>query len=235
MEAQGFLSLPDFFKHNAEKAKQQEASEISTVAATAPENVPAAFAAQDNVFEVSMRPSHSTASVDAFEVSIGSRQSTDGVDTFNVSIRSTPCVDATEMASAAAALREEEEEEEEEEASATRTTTSQTHQSSSSNLSDLENVSWGPHRTILYESEESLSSSDTPSDSEDLRSTNSQEPKGHRHRHVPDDPAPQQPVDSASKLLRDHEGLRAIQKELSLVARQKIVDAVLHGCVVAMV
>ena len=255
MEAQGFLSLPDFFKHKAEKAKQREASDVSTVTATAPENVPAASAACEDVFKASMGSRQSTADVDAFEVSVGPSRSTAGVDAFKVSIGSTPSVDAldespresaasavaveddnnaSKMASAVLAVREEEEEEEEE-ASATCTVTSPARQSSSSDLSDIEKASWGPQRTILYESEESSSSSDTPSDSEDLRVTNSQELKGHRLRHVPDDPALQPPVDSASKLLRDHEGLRAIQRELSLMARQKIVDAVLHGRVVAMV
>ena len=199
MEAQGFLSLPDFFKHKAKKAKQQEASEVPTVAA--PEN--ASAAATEDMFKVSM-----VAVEDHNDVAV---------------------------TAAAAAMAREEEEEEEEEASTTRTVTSPTCQSSRSNLSDLENTPWGPHRTILYESEESLSSSDTPGNSEDLRDTNSQKLKGHCHRHAPGNPAPQPPMDSTFKLLQNREELQAIQRELSLMARQKFVDRVLHGRVVAMV
>ena len=106
---------------------------MSTVAAMVPENVPAAFAAWDDMFEVCAGSSQLTASVDTFEVSIESSQSIAGVDTFDVSIRSTPCVDATGMVSAAAALREE--------AGTTHTVTLLTLQSSSSNLSNLENAS----------------------------------------------------------------------------------------------
>ena len=92
-----------------------------------------------------------------------------------------------------------------------------------------------PERTILYESEETSSSSDTPSDPDDLQGSGNWELEGDHHRNVPDDAAPQRPMGSASELLRDHIELQAAQRELALMARQKPVDLVLHGRVAAMV
>lgn len=40
---------------------------------------------------------------------------------------------------------------------------------------------------------------------------------------------------SAFELLQDRVELQAAQRELALMARQKLVDLVLHGCVAAMV
>ena len=86
------------------------------------------------------------------------------------------------------------------------------------NTSVLETTFWGPSQTILYESKESSSSSNTLSNSEDLQGTDLQELMGNHCRHAPDNLAPQPPIDSTLKLLQDHEEPQAIQRELSLVA-----------------
>jgi hypothetical protein len=105
--------------------------------------------------------------------------------------------------------------------------------------SDPEKViksSWGPSRTILYESEESSSSScggDTPwSDLEDLHSTGTRELEGLCHGNAPDDTATEQPMDNAAELLRDRVGLQAAQGELSRALKARSgtgsLDAVLR-------
>ena len=61
MEAQGFFSLPDFFKHRDEKAKQQESSKAELmVVEAAPDNskdMPEAPAGSTATAETSEKPS----------------------------------------------------------------------------------------------------------------------------------------------------------------------------------
>ena len=65
MEAQGFFSLPDFFKHRDEKAKQQESSKAKLmVVEAAPDNskdMPEAPAGSTATAETSEKPSAASA------------------------------------------------------------------------------------------------------------------------------------------------------------------------------
>jgi hypothetical protein len=98
--------------------------------------------------------------------------------------------------------------------------------------SELEQKScWGPSQTILYESEESSSCSDTPSEPEVLPSA---DPEVLCHRDTPEAAPSQQLVDDTLKLLRDCAGLRVVQGELNLSSRSKELDAVLRDHVAAM-
>ena len=241
MEAQGFLSLPDFFKHRDERAKQHERSkaelmvveavpedsedmpeapEGSTEAAATSEEPPSASAEMEKSFPKHPAPRASTAMAEEEEEE-----------------EDTPFTPVAAVSASATAQEEEEEEEEDVEVTLSKAsgTTFPTCPPSSSDPDEFECASWGPSRTILYESEETSSSSDTPSDPDDLQGSGNWELEGDHHRNVPDDAAPQRPMGSASELLRDHIELQAAQRELALMARQKPVDLVLHGHVAAMV
>ena len=71
---------------------------------------------------------------------------------------------------------------------------------------------WGPSQRLLCESEESLSTDDTTqSNPKDLNSASARELEGLDHGNTPDDTAAQQPMDSTVDLLRDCAGLQGVQ------------------------
>ena len=107
----------------------------------------------------------------------------------------------------------------------------------SDDLGNFKLSSWGPSQTVLYESEESTSpcNSDAASHPEDLQHIDTWELEGVRHGNSPDNTAPQRPMDNTLELLQDCTELEAVQTELSLMARQKRLDAILQGRVVAIV
>ena len=74
-----------------------------------------------------------------------------------------------------------------------------------------------------------------PSVRDNPQGTNTWELEGLRHRDTRDDDTTQHPMDSTTKLLEDHAELQVVHRELSLMAQQKSLDAVLHSHVVAMV
>ncbi|KAH9009173.1 hypothetical protein EDB85DRAFT_2163139 [Lactarius pseudohatsudake] len=115
-------------------------------------------------------------------------------------------------AKAVQTIEQEEEEEEEEEAETMRSACSaepegsstpgavSTHAPSSDNPSDSENdlgSCWGPSRTILYESEESSCSDETPSDVEDPQSAATRELDGLRWRDALNEITMQHPRNNA--------------------------------------
>ena len=257
MEAKGFLSLPEFLKQKAEKAKQQgsieadaEAAEVEVEgkgyaseaprtaseraltlqpASTEPEPASAASVVAEITLELLEVPRASTAAVMAL------REEEEEEEAPTVIVAPTSAIAVT-----AAVAEEEEEDEDEEEVSNTRSTKTSMHapSDSSSDLGDIRQSSWGPSRTILYSSsKESTSSnnSNTQSDPEDLQGTNTWELEGLHHRDTHDNDTTQHPMDGTTKLLEDHAELQVVHRELSLMARQKSLDAVLHSRVVAMV
>ena len=111
---------------------------------------------------------------------------------------------------------------------------SPTHASSCGDPTDSEQEQkscWGPSRTILYESEESSSCGDTPSEPEVLPGADLEV---RCCGDTPDSEAAQQLVDDTLKLLRDRAGLQVVQGELNLLSRSKELDAVLRDRIAAM-
>ena len=261
MEAKGFLSLPEFLKQKAEKAKQQgsieadaEAAEVEVEgmgyaskaprtaseraltlqpASTEPEPASAASVVAKITLELLEVPRASTAAVMALREEEEEEEEEEEAPTVIVAPTSA-------IAVTVAVAEEEEEDEDEEEVSNTRSTKTSMHtpSDSSSDLGDIRQSSWGPSRTILYSSSEgsmSSSNSNTQSDPKDLQGTNTWELEGLHHRDTHDNDTTQHPMDSTTKLLEDRAELQVVHRELSLMARQKSLDAVLHSCVVAMV
>ena len=146
-------------------------------------------------------------------------------ETEAVSVVSTESEEAS-VAPASTAIAEEEEEEEEGEKISIHTVT---RTPSSDGLGSFELSTWAPSRTVLYESEESTSScnSDTASHPKELQGADTWELEGLRQGNPPDDAAPQRPMDSALELLQDCARLQAVQKELSVIAKHKNLDAVI--------
>ena len=206
MEAKGFLSLPEFFKWSTEKMQQQEfETEAAKVAKGGSENTP-----------------------DTLAMPLTSPEETEAV-----SVVSTEPEEAS-VTPASTAIAEEEEEEEEGEKISIHTVTCTP---SSDDLGSFKLSTWAPSQTVLYKSKESNSScnSNTTSHPKELQGADTWELEGLRQGNPPEDAAPQWPMDSALELLQDHARLQAMQKELSVIAKHKNLDAVLRGRVVAMV
>lgn len=178
MEAKGFLSLPEFLKQKAKKAKQQgnieadvEAAKVevegmeyaSKVPRTAseraltlqpasiePEPASAASVVAKITLELLEVPRVSTAAV----MALREEEEEEEEEAPTVTVASTSAIAVTVAVA-------EEEEEDKEEVSNTRSTKTSTHtpSDSSSDLGDIRQSSWGPSRTILYSSSEELTSS----------------------------------------------------------------------------
>ena len=225
MEAKGFLSLPEFLKQKSEKAKQQGSIEVEAEAQAAAAEV--VVEGIEEASEASERASTPPpASTEPESVSAA----------FMVAEMALVLLEVLGVSTAAAkpAMKEEEE------VSNTRSEKTSTHtpSDSSSDLSDIRQSSWGPSRTILYNSSKELTlscDSNSQNNPEDLRGTNTWELEGLHHRDAPDDDATQQAMDSTTKLLQDCAELQVVQRELSFMVQQKSLNAVLHGHVVAMV
>ena len=117
MEAQGFFSLPDFFKHRDEKAKQQESSKAKLmVVEAAPDNskdMPEAPAGSTATTETSEKPSAASAETEkSLLKSTAPRASTAMVEEEEEE-EVAAFIPATAVSALATAQEEEEEEEEE--------------------------------------------------------------------------------------------------------------------------
>lgn len=116
MEAQGFFSLPDFFKHRDEKAKQQESSKAKLmVVEAAPDNskdMPEAPAGSTATAETSEKPSAASAETEkSLLKSTAPRASTAMVEEEEEE-EVAAFIPATAVSALATAQEEEEEEEE---------------------------------------------------------------------------------------------------------------------------
>jgi hypothetical protein len=245
LEAQGFLSVPEFFKLKAKKTGQQEAINVA--------QSDDADESQDKINDAEDMGNMSgkdAASVHALEEEEEASNAENGGNETRTKVCNTKG-----RAVSIEMLLEEEEEEEEAENDADKTnevrSTIRAKALSGRDSSGPELVlepclGWGPSRTVLYESEgssgsESSSSSSSGdslsvvSDHDDLHNTRSKELEGVRFGNIPDDTATQQPMVSVPELLRDRAELQRVQGELSLKAKGKGLDTVLHSRVVAMV
>ena len=242
LEAQGFFSLQEFFRRKSESAKRQEKakaeakeaaeaaathsenasdSEASKTPVTAPEEASTAStvpAATEEVWEASNSEAIESEPSVAFTVLTEEEEEEEGGD-------------GEEDVPAVVVVEEEEEEGEEEAGTQVRVLT-RPPSNSDLDLSDFERSFWGPSRTILDETESETCCSNNP---EDVQPTDVQGLVSLCCRNAPNDSGPQQPINSALDHLRDRAGLQVAQRELSLMARQKILDNVLQGRVVAMV
>ena len=220
MEAQGFLSLPDFFKHKAEREWQgrspeepeivvtgtagpvledkSSASLVSTAAPAMGAKVPAASVAQEALGKLVAFTAAATASEALSHMSMAStvggkdRKEEEEDDDDEVAF-----ITAAVAASSAAIEARKEEEEDEVVVVSTTGNATPPHSPSSSESGNVRQPSWGRSRTILYEhepEESSSSGSDTESGPEDLQGTDTHKLKGHHHRKSHDDPSPQQPM-----------------------------------------
>ena len=188
-EAQGFLSLPEFFKLKATTAWQQDAQsepcEDNAQGSTALR--PVLVFEEDEDEGADNRPMHALQANDAANVEEDEEDEADttGPDTHPTdrSTMLTPMLSAGEAGDQVFSC-----------------------------------WGWGPSQTILCESEESLSSlggSDTSLDDfEDLSSTDIKEVDGLREGNACDDSAVQQPTGNAVDLLQDHARLQQAHSEL---------------------
>ena len=210
MEAKGFLSLPEFFKHTADKVRRQgevaaaktteteetaEAHAATAVTAEAPAATAATVATAEAATNVTAAATAVTAGaamvIGLEEVAVGE----DGQDTGADADNEYDVGNGT-----AVAAEEEEEEEEGEEGVATPMPSSD-----GGDLGDFENVSkscWGPTRTVLYECEESSSNfSGSKSDLEDLEGTETWKLDSDCRGNAPNNATAKQPTIGALKIL----------------------------------
>jgi len=182
LEAQGFFSLPEFFKRRAESARQQEAIEVVHEEC---EERASCKEHEDNANEVDdgAKVIGSTCSAEGGMVSIHVLEERDEADDDDDEVMGSLC-NVKDGTTSIQLEEEEETDEAEDEAGKTmggacsaKGGTMSIHGHSSGDPSDLEQepgYCWGPSRTVLYESEESSSSScsgDTLGDLEELHGT----------------------------------------------------------------
>ena len=116
MEAQGFFSLPDFFKHRDEKAKQQESSKAELMAVEAAsdnsKDMPEAPAGSTATAETSEKPSAASAEIEKSLLKpTAPRASTAMVEEEEEEEEVAAFIPATAVSALATAQEEEEEEE----------------------------------------------------------------------------------------------------------------------------
>ena len=236
LEAKGFLSVPEFFKLKAKNAGQQEDIEVDQ-SDRCKDKI-------NNAEDMGNMCSKGAASMHGPEEE---KEASEAEDT-EIEMTSDACNAEGRARLIHMLIEEEEEGETEDEADKTGevcsakggTMTIPTLSGRDSSDSELDlKPRWRPSRTVLYESEESSSSScsgDTSlSDFDDLHNAGSKELEGVRCGNAPDDTATQQPMVGVTELLRNRPELQRVQGELSLKARGKGLDPVLRSRVVAMV
>ena len=209
MEAQGFFSLPEFFRWKADSARQQGGAEVEAAESVTPVTTEAAEAMTAVTTEVAEAA-----------VAVTADWSTEVAEAVVVDLVATSAVVlVVEKAALVLALAEEEEEDEVEVVEANKMTASAhtssaeggtmlTHTPSTGDPGDFKEIlkpCWGPSWTILYESKELSSSccsdSDTLRNLEDLQGTQTRELDSLCHGNAPDNAATQQPMDSTLELL----------------------------------
>ncbi len=207
LEEQGFFSLPEFFKRKAESARLQEAVRNKECEDKANEELH-----EDNEGD-EVEVMGSMWSVEGGTVSIHMLKEGDEADKADNNEAMGGLCSAKGGATLIRLKEEEEETDPEDEAGkmtgvcSAEGGTTLIHKLSSGDPSDSEQELesyWGPSRKILYESEESSSSSgssDTLSDVEDLRGTDTRELEGIRHGNAPDDTTTQHHMGNVTELL----------------------------------
>ena len=244
LEAQGFLSLPEFFKRKATSMEQEEskAEVILNEESKAREEDRKCEEDGEHKKNPEKRSGDESgpalASIPAFE-----EEEEEEEEEAEAEIT----IDAVPIHT-----REEEEEEEEEEEPpdpedhTTKTTTDERRAEVtpmamlSQNLGNaaLSGICWGPSWTILHESEGSDSESNggnsTQSNHEDIHNSGTKELEGFRRGDSHDDNTTQQPMASVVDFLRDRARVQSVQTDLAARARLGDLDAVLRGRIAAM-